>query len=357
MNAKPTGSNDLAGQNFLVTGGAGFFGDCFIEIVLSRGARVTSVDIVGSERTHPALVYRRVDIRDTEALDRVAAGDGPFDAVFHFAALLAHGPITDAEMRTVNIDGTRNVRDMCRKHRIARLIFTSSNCLWGEPVGHPVAEGEPPNPVEEYGRAKLAAEVVLKEDSEVVVGIIRTPTIIQAGRLGLLAILFEFIDEGRKVWVVGNGGNRYQFIAAADLAEACLLARSIERTEEFNVGSDDVPTLAETYQWVINQAGTRARVARFPAWIAIPAMRTAHAFGLSPLGPYHWKMIAESFSFDTAKAQTQLGWRPTRGNREILAEAYDYYKKHRLEIANRTSASAHRRATPLGAIKILKWLS
>jgi nucleoside-diphosphate-sugar epimerase len=47
--------------------------------------------------------------------------------------------------------------------------------------------------------------------------IIRYPIITDAGRLGLLFILFEFIEESRKVYVVGGGENVYQFIYAGDL--------------------------------------------------------------------------------------------------------------------------------------------
>lgn len=68
-------------------------------------------------------------------------------------------------------------------------------------------------------------------------------------------------------------------------------------------------------------------------------------------------MIAESFSFDTSKIESQLGWRPALSNDERLLEAYLYYRECRKEIKARREASAHRKATPMGGIKILKWLS
>jgi UDP-glucose 4-epimerase len=241
---------------------------------------------------------------------------------------------------------------------VPRLVFTSTNCLWGGPVGHAIDESLMAQPCEAYGEAKLSAEKVLLADSRVICAIIRTPTIIQAGRLGLLAILFEFIDEGRKVWAVGGGRNRYQFIAARDLAEAALLARHIDKTDVFNVGSDAVPSLRETYEYVIRRAGTLARVATLPSWLALPAMHLTHALRISPLGPYHRRMIAEDFEFNTAKARRVLGWRPTLGNNDILAEAFEYYRSNKQDIQSRSGASAHRSATPMGAaIRLLKWLS
>lgn len=349
---------DLEGFTCLVTGGSGFFGDFFIGVVLSRGAHVINVDIVDSERRHERLVHIKADIRDQVQLKQAFSAAPRIDTVFHFAALLAHGDITDQAMWEVNVTGTQHVLNACAERGVTRLVFTSTNCLWGGPTGHPISETLPAQPCEAYGEAKLKAEALLLAERRLVCSIIRTPTIIQAGRLGLLAILFEFIDEGRKVWAVDGGQNRYQFIAARDLAEAALLARQVERTEIFNVGSEAVPTLRETYEYVIRRAGTGARVATLPAWLALPLMRLTHALHISPLGPYHRRMIAENFEFDAAKARAMLGWRPTMGNNEILAEAFDYYRSNKLAIQSRRGASAHRSATPMGgAIRLLKWLS
>src|SRR5437879_13296953 len=104
-------------------------------------------------------------------------------------------------------------------------------------------EGDVPAPVEIYGRWKLAAEEhLLSLSSQLPVKIVRTPTIVAAGRLGLLSILFEFIHEGRRVWLVGDGGNRYQFVSAEDLADACVLLSTSSSTGIFHVGSESVPT-------------------------------------------------------------------------------------------------------------------
>lgn len=349
---------DLSGKTYLVTGGSGFFGDCFIAEVLERGATVINIDVVRGSRRHERLHNLNIDIRDAANLDAAFSEHAPISAVFHFAALLAHGDITVSDMYGVNVDGTRNLLASCRRHHVGNLVFTSTNCLWGQPMAHAIAEDEPALPCEDYGRAKLAAEAVLKEERNIACAIIRTPTIIQAGRLGLLAILFEFIDEGRKLWVVGDGLNRYQFIAARDLSAACLLASTLTATDVFNVGSDDVPPLGDTYRYVIRMAGSSSRLAHIPKWLAIPAMKLAHLLHISPLGPYHWRMIAENFRFDTSKAKRVLGWQPTLGNDQILLEAYEYYHNEKLEILQRTEASAHRKATPMGAaIRFLKWLS
>ena len=94
-----------------------------------------------------------------------------------------------------------------------------------------------------------------------------------------------------------------------------------------------------------------------PKWPTVAALRLAHVLRLSPLGPYHYKMIAEDFVFDTTKIKERLGWKPTLTNAEMLSEAYAYYAERREEIESRTDVSAHSRPAGMGIIRLVKWLS
>jgi nucleoside-diphosphate-sugar epimerase len=220
-----------------------------------------------------------------------------------------------------------------------------------------VREDDTPEPVEIYGRSKAAAEKALSEFPDLNVVTIRCPTIIDSGRLGLLAILFEFIREGRKVWVVGDGSNRYQFIYAPDLVDACLRGMNYGKTNLFNIGSDNVNTLQGVYEAVVAKAGTRSRVAHLPKAPTLAAMQLAYKLKVSPLGPYHYKMIAEDFIFDTTRIKQELGWQPTLTNEGMLTLAYEYYAKNLREIAARKDVSAHNQAAEMGIIRLLKWIS
>lgn len=340
----------------LVTGGAGFFGDILKQRLLREGWRCISIDLEEDPYTHPELVSVRGDLNDPAAMDRAFAA-GPFDAIFHCAAMLAHGGVDKRKLWAANVEGTQSVAERAKAHGVL-VVFTSTNCLWGSGLGRPIAEDEPPAPVEVYGRSKWEAEKVLRGYGDALrTVIIRCPTILEAGRLGLLSILFEFIDEGRRLWVVGDGSNRYQFIDAQDLASACLLAADYPSSAVFHIGSDDVKTFREVYQYVIDRARAKARLGFLPKAPMIAAMKVAYWLGLSPLGPYHYRMIAESFQFDTTKIKSALGWRPTVTNEEMLFKAYSYYHAHRGEIESREHASAHRKASRMGAIRLLKLIS
>jgi nucleoside-diphosphate-sugar epimerase len=241
---------------------------------------------------------------------------------------------------------------------VRNLVFTSTNCLWASNLGHAIAEDEPPAPVEIYGRAKLESERVLREYFDKLnVVIIRCPTIIDSGRLGLLAILFEFIDDHKTVWLVGGGSNHYQFIYADDLAIACTQAMALGRSDTLHIGSDHVESLREVFDAVILAAGSRSRTRALPKGPAILAMKMAHHLHISPLGPYHYKMIAEDFLFDTSRIKRTLDWKPTLTNSEMLVRAYQYYSTNRVEIEKRSGVSAHSKPAAMGVIRLLKWFS
>jgi len=347
-------------REVLVTGASGFFGGVLKRRLLAEGFAVTNIDLVRDEDVDDALTSVQGDIRDAGLLAQTFA-EHKFEAVFHCAAMLAHDVKDDTLLWTSNVDGTRLVAEAAVAAGVTRFVNISSNCLWAEGFGRPVTEADVPAPVELYGRSKLKAEkeleVLREKHPELRVVTLRCPTIIDSGRLGLLAILFEFIEDGKKVWVVGDGSSRYQFIYAQDLATACLLCLKYEESNLFHIGSQDVPTMRGMYESVIRAAGSGSRVASLPRRTTVALMQLAHRLGVSPLGPYHYRMIAESFVFDTQRIRRELGWVPTLTNEEMMLRAFSYYSENRRAIHARTEVSAHSKAAPMGIIRLLKWMS
>jgi nucleoside-diphosphate-sugar epimerase len=344
-------------KTVLVTGGAGFFGEILKRQLLAAGHRCISIDLQRDEASDPNLETIQGDIRDADWLDSIFRSHR-FDAVCHCAAMLAHTGDPQELIWSCNVDGTERLAEACVRHHVPKIVFTSTNCLWAEPFNRPVTEDDEPRPREIYGASKWAAEQALRRYQDRLASvIIRTPTIMDSGRLGLLAILFEFISEGRRVWMVGGGHNRYQFVYAADLADACIRALDYPRTIVLNVGSDNVRPLREVYEYVIARANTGARIASLPRWPTLSAMQLAHRLRMSPLGPYQYRMIAEDFIFDTSRVKRELRWVPTLTNGEMLFRAYQYYHLNRREIHARTAVSAHKQPAKMGVIRLLKWVS
>jgi len=343
-------------MRFVVTGGAGFFGSYLIAYLTTRGHEVLSLDLLPDRSgSCPAV---QVDISNKPLLEKAVAGFGNVDGIFHVAAILAHDRAQFPKLWSSNLEGTRNVMEVAEKLKISRVVFTSSNCVFATGYAQPVDESVPPSPIEEYGLSKLAAEELIASFAgRVGAVIIRCPTIISAGRLGLLSILFDFVREGRRLYLLGDGSNRYSFVYAGDLAEACLLAITSDRTGIYHIGSDNVPSLRQLYQDLIAFAGKTPRLVSVPERAAIGSLHLLNALSLSPLGPYHYRMLAANFVFANAKIKTELGWSPTRTNSEMLCEAYRYYIDHRQEILSQENQSPHRRPASAGILNLLRLIS
>lgn len=343
-------------KRFLITGGAGFFGTILKKELINDGDFCVSIDLENDDYKHNNFVSIKGDIRDKELLEEVCS-KYKFDAIFHCAALLAHEVKNKNDLWTSNVDGTKNIVEFSIKNGCKKIMFISSNCLWGENFDHPVTEEEEPNPIELYGKTKLEGEKILLSHKDEVNSIIfRSPTIIDEGRLGLLSLLFEFIDENRKVPLVGDGNNKYQFIYAKDMVNAMKLALDYDKTEIFNIGSDNVKTFNDVYKYVIEKSGSKSKLLHFPKKLMTFCMKICFLLRISPLGPYQYKMISASFVFDTSKIKEKLNFTPTLSNEEMLLKSYNYYHSNRKEIEGRKDVSAHNRNAKMGVIRILKWL-
>ena len=107
-----------------------------------------------------------------------------------------------------------------------------------------------PRPVEPYGRAKLDAEHLCRAavSRGLDVSVVRPRTILGHGRLGIFGILFDWIADGASVPVLGSGDNVYQFVHAADLADACRRAAERPGPAVYNVGAERFGTMREALE-------------------------------------------------------------------------------------------------------------
>src|SRR2546422_5991528 len=311
-----------------ISGGAGFLGLHLARRLLADGHEVRTLDVVPLddaelERTVEEL---RGDIRDRESVRELVDGA---DVVVHAAAAL---PIQASResIRSVNVGGTENVLRAAREARVGRVVFVSSTAVYGVPEKHPIEEDDPLVGVGSYGESKIDAEGLCRV-AAVETTIVRPKTFIGAERLGVFEILFDWIREGRRIYTLGKGDNRYQLLAVEDLVDAIVRAGNEPKAvrETFNVGATEFGTVREDLQALIDHAGSSSRLQPVPVKPAELALRALELLRLSPLAEWHYRTAHKDSFVDTGKAQRLLGWAPKLSNAEALTRTYDWYLAHR----------------------------
>jgi len=337
---------------YLVTGGAGFFGELLVKRLLSFGHKVTSFDLNKPHFEHSSLRVIQGDIRDQKCIEDALEG---VTTVFHNVAQV---PVAKNKSLfwSVNRDGTEVLLKACLKMSIKRVVYTSSSAVFGVPLLNPVMVSTIPLPKEEYGKAKLAGESLCREYilKGLSCAIIRPRTVLGVGRLGIFQILFEWIYQGKNIPVLGRGDNIYQFVHGDDLASACIAAGEARYGGIYNIGTDRFGTMREVLESLVTHADTGSKVVSVPASLAEFGMNITSATGLSPLGSYHSLMYGKSMFFDTEESKLSLGFQPRYSNNEMFIDTYDWYCRHRAEIISGSLAgSKHQSAIKQGLLKIV----
>jgi nucleoside-diphosphate-sugar epimerase len=204
-------------MRFFITGGAGFLGINMARYLLERGHEVVSYDIAPFEYPERDRVTPVVgDIRDFAALSAAMQGS---DVVIHTAAALPLYPVAD--IRSTDIDGTRNVLESAVMNKVPRVIHISSTAVYGVPDHHPLTEDDPVDGVGEYGKAKIAAEALCKEYREkgLCVTIIRPKSFVGPERLGVFALFYDWAADGHGFPMLGDGSNRYQLMDVDNISK------------------------------------------------------------------------------------------------------------------------------------------
>jgi nucleoside-diphosphate-sugar epimerase len=339
-----------------ISGGAGFLGLHLGRRLLAEGHAVRSLDLAplddaGLERELDEL---RGDIRDPAAAHRLVEGAG---VLVHAAAAL---PIRGSgrEIHSVNVDGTATLLAAALEAGVGRALVISSTAVYGIPETHPIDERSPLQGVGHYGRSKIEAEEVAGAFGRrgLEVAIIRPKTFIGPERLGVFEILFDWIREGRRIPILGDGSNRYQLLAVEDLVDAVVLAAGAPVAgETLNIGATEFGTVRDDLETLIAHAGSKSRLRPVPARPTELALRALELARLSPLAEWHYKTAHRDSYVETDKAERLLGWRPRHSNAEALTSTYDWYLANRSHLG--AAGTTHRVPWDQRALGLFKRLS
>ena len=274
-------------EKVIVTGGAGFLGLHLLKYLLLKGEdEIVVFDKLEHHAIgdlHKKIKYFKGDINSMGDIKSIFGQFGPFSVVYHLAACMPDKSTANKVLWKTNVQGTVNLVKEAVRNKVRNFVFTSSNVAYGIPKALPVTEDVSLSSLEIYGKSKAQAEVELKKFAkDINIQIFRCPVISGIGRLGLQAILFEFISENKNVYILGNGFNKYQFVDADDVASALFKASKMKGFDIYNIGADEILSLRELYKEVIRFAKSKSRIVSLPSSLALFVLRILEKLNMSP---------------------------------------------------------------------------
>jgi UDP-glucose 4-epimerase len=234
----------------LVTGGAGFIGSNLSKQLLQEGFDVVILDnLLSGYRcnlaTIPKAKFVEGDIRDPQIVDKVIDG---CDIVFHLAASVGNKrsidfPIVDAE---INVLGTLTILEAMRKHKVRKIVVSSSAGIFGELKTLPIKEEHSLEPDSPYGCTKLCEEKIslayakLYEMETISLRYFNVYGLNQRfDAYGNVIPIFVFkLMKGEPITVFGDGEQTRDFINVKDVVRANISAGMNHGISgSFNLGS------------------------------------------------------------------------------------------------------------------------
>ena len=275
--------SDLKNSKVLVIGGAGFIGGFVVaellkhdikEVVIYDNLTRGKIKNIKNSLEDPRVTLFPFggDIRETDVLDRAFAG---VDYVFHLAAMwLLHCKDFPRTAFDVNIAGTFNVLEACVKHKVKKLVYSSSASVYGDALEVPMTESHPFNNKNFYGATKIAGEAMCTAFNDryglEIVGL-RYMNVYGPGQdqhavySGVVPIMLNKIEAGEQPVINGDGSQAYDFIYVEDVARSNISAALSDiKIGFYNVGTEIQTSIKELCDTILELKESDLKVKYVP---------------------------------------------------------------------------------------------
>lgn len=321
----------------LVTGAAGFLGRYVVERLLADGHEVLAMVRQPADAPRLQPLPARVMVADLREPASLAAALLGVEVVCHCAASIP-GHAGAADFQADNVAGTANLMNAAVAAGVRRVVYVSTDSVYGDAGTAPAVEDQPPDPryfdEGEYPRSKLGGERLAQAAASahgLAVVVLRTCLIYGPGRSPGSDFLRHW--AARRLHLLWGGGKaRISMVYAGDLACAIALAATQPQAagRVYNVSGGEPHSWREIFEAVGLATGRRRWLLPLPGAALLPLAGAAHRL-LQPVAP-RWaarcnprtiRFLLTDHVVDTTRIGRELGYRPSvslaEGVRRTLA--------------------------------------
>jgi UDP-glucose 4-epimerase len=266
--------------NILVTGGAGFVGSAVVDkLIQDRNNFVVIADDLstGDNRKLPDTKYKnwrfvKADVNNYRDISEVMLGVS-FDYVFHYAALVGVIRTQQNPVKVLNdIEGIRNVLNLCKSTGVKRVFFSSSSEVYGEPVELPQHEETTPlNSRVPYAVVKNIGEAFLRSYHKeyglefTIFRFFNTYGPKQSRDF----VMSKFISKALKnddITIYGDGSQTRTFCYVDDNVDACLkcLTDNLYVNDVLNIGGEKEVKIIDLAKIIIQATNSSSKIVHLP---------------------------------------------------------------------------------------------
>jgi len=312
-------------KKIFITGGAGFIGSHFAEILVEGKKDVVVFDNLSSGKKEflkrcigkSNFNFIQGDLLNTFDIKKALKED--VDIVFHFASNpdISKGykdPTLDFRQTAI---ATFNLLMEMRSKKITSLVYFSGSGVYGDQGKRLINESFGPlTPVSMYGASKLSAEGLVCAFSSLynIKSWIFRPANIIGDRL-THGVIFDFVNKLKKnpkeLEVLGNGNQNKSYIFISDVINAVFLAikKSNNDLNIFNISSDSYINVNDIANLVLSSMKLRN----------VKLIHTGGRVG--------WPGDVAIIKLSSVKLK-KMGWKIEYSSKEAVAETLRYFLRN-----------------------------
>ena len=252
-------------MNILVTGGAGFIGKHLVKFLIENKNNVSVLDNFSNSDKKWISKFKKYqikifegDIRNDEDILKATKDQ---DVVIHLAAKISveESIKNPSETFEINVKGTENVLEICKKNNVKKIIVASSAAVYGEGnEKYKITEQTKLNAISPYGESKIEMEkeiIKFCSNNQINYVILRFFNIYGIGQspeyAGVITKFLKNIINEESLQIFGDGLQTRDFVAIHDVIQSIYNALMYKQSGIFNIARGEKITIKELAKLMI----------------------------------------------------------------------------------------------------------